>query len=190
MKIDIRIEGTTPLITNKFTDAAAEAASNGTRAASAATDRGTPLEIAMSKLYTNGDDRPGIPQPNLLRCLVEGGRYHKVGKTQITTDKKSLLYACLDVEGVLIYIDHKQPWKVDTRPVRIPATGGRILAHRPMFDDWALEFTASLDLEILSAKLLRAIVDDAGKRVGLGDFRPATKGPFGRFVVTHWVEQS
>jgi hypothetical protein len=55
-----------------------------------------------------------------------------------------------------------------------------------MFDDWKLTFTAELDTTILSEKLLRAIIDDAGKRVGLGDFRPATKGPFGRFVVTNW----
>jgi hypothetical protein len=56
-----------------------------------------------------------------------------------------------------------------------------------MFDDWKMTFTAELDTTILSEKLLRAIIDDAGKRVGLGDFRPATKGPFGRFVVTNWA---
>jgi hypothetical protein len=38
----------------------------------------------------------------------------------------------------------------------------------------------------MNEKLFRAIVDDAGKRVGLGDFRPATKGPYGRYVVTSW----
>ena len=189
MNIDIRIEGITPLITNRFTDAAAEAASNGTRSAIATTDRGTPLEIARSKLYLDLDNALCIPQPNLLRCLIEGGRYHKVGKAQITTDKKSLLYACVDIEGVTVPLIHTQPWKVDTRPVRIPSTGGRILAHRPMFDDWALEFVLTLDLSIMSAKLMRQIVDDAGKRVGLGDFRPSTKGPFGRFVVSHWAEQ-
>jgi hypothetical protein len=75
---------------------------------------------------------------------------------------------------------------VDTRAVRIPATGGRILAHRPMFDDWALEFIADVDTDLMNEKLFRAIVDNAGKRVGLGDFRPATKGPYGRYVVTSW----
>jgi hypothetical protein len=57
-----------------------------------------------------------------------------------------------------------------------------------MFDDWALEFTCSIDTEICGVKLMRQIVDDAGKRVGLGDFRPQCKGltenlssPFGRW---------
>lgn len=187
MEINIRIEGTTPMICNKFTDAAAEAASSGTRAASANTDRGTPHEIAASKLYIGLNGKPCIPQPNLLRCLVDGGQFHKVGKTQVTTTKKSMMYGCVDIAAAEIEIEHRQPWKVDTRAVRIPATGGRILAHRPMFDDWALSFTLELDTTIMGEKLLRQIIDDAGKRVGIGDFRPATKGPFGRFVVTNWA---
>ncbi len=186
MEINITIEGTTPMICNRFTDEAAESATKGTRGASAAADRGTPLEVAESKLYKGLQGNPMIPQPNLLRCLVEGGRFHKAGKTQLTTSKSSIMYSCLDIQGAEIPIAHKEPWRVDTRAVRIPSTGGRILAHRPMFDDWKLTFTAELDTTILSEKLLRAIIDDAGKRVGLGDFRPATKGPFGRFVVTNW----
>lgn len=188
MRLKIRIEGTTALICNKFTDAAAEASSSGTRGSGSAKDRGTPLEIAEAKLYVGLDGKPMIPQPNLLRCLVEGGRFHKVGKTQLTTAKTSHLYACVSVEGTEIPLVHQQPWKVDTRAVRIPSTGGRILAHRPMFDDWALEFEVLLDTSILGAKVFRMVVDDAGNRIGLGDFRPATKGPYGRFVVTRWEE--
>jgi hypothetical protein len=186
MRIKITISGTTPLICNKFTDAAAEAASSGARGSSAGQDRGTPQEIAEGKLYRGISGGFVIPQPNLLRCLVDG-KFHKVGKTQITTEKKSLLYGCLDIEESEIPIAHVQPWKVDTRAVRIPATGGRILAHRPMFDDWKLSFIAVLDTSILGYKLLRQIVDDAGRRIGLGDFRPSTKGPYGKFVVETWA---
>lgn len=189
MKIDIEISGVTPLICHKFTDAAALSSSSGSRGSSSAADRGTPLEQAQSKLYIGLDGGFIIPQPNLMRCLIDGGRFHKVGKTQLTTAKSSQLYACVDIHGSEIKIIHKQPWKVDTRAVRIPATGGRILAHRPMFDDWGLAFIVELDTSIVSSKLFRAVVDDAGKRVGLGDFRPATKGPYGKFVVNVWAEK-
>jgi hypothetical protein len=70
--------------------------------------------------------------------------------------------------------------------VRIPSTGGRILCYRPCFHDWKLDFTLQVDEEMISLKLVRDIVDAAGKRVGLGDFRPDCKGPFGKFVVTRW----
>jgi hypothetical protein len=188
MNIEVTIEGITPLICNRFTDAAAESESGGSRGASASQDRGSPLDIAQSKLYIGLGGKPMIPQPNLFRCLVEGGRFHKIGKTQVTTARASMVFSCLDIEAAEIPIEHKQPWTVDTRAVRIPATGGRILAHRPMFHDWRLTFECELDVSIIGVKLFRQIVDDAGKRVGLGDFRPATKGPYGRFCVTHWQE--
>jgi hypothetical protein len=88
------------------------------------------------------------------------------------------------VVGIELPIEHKEPWSVDTRAVRIPSTGGRILCHRPSFNDWRLSFTLSVDTDLISAKLVREIVDAAGKRIGLGDFRPSCKGPFGKFVVT------
>lgn len=188
MRLAITIEGTTPLICNRFTDAAAESSSNGTRASSAAQDRGTPQEIAASKVYEGINGKPMIPQPNLMRAIVEGGRFTKIGKAQITTAKSTMLYSCVDIAGAEVPIIHKQPWKVDTRAVRIPSTGGRILAHRPMFDDWALEFEADIDESIIGAKIFRQIIDDAGKRIGLGDFRPQCKGPFGKFVVTKWEQ--
>jgi hypothetical protein len=72
--------------------------------------------------------------------------------------------------------------------VRIPATGGRIIRHRAVFNDWRLSFTLNLDATLLAPKMLREIVDAAGSRIGLGDFRPQTKGPFGKYVVTSWEQ--
>lgn len=185
--IRMRLEGTTPLILNKFSDAAAMNASGGSRGSSAAADRGTPQEIAQSKLYTDVDGRTlVVPSPNVLRCIIDGGSFFKSGKSKITTQKTSMIPACVFIDAATVRIEHAQPWKVDTRAVRIPSTGGRVLAHRPMFDDWAIEFDLTLDTSIIGVKTLREVVDAAGNRVGLGDFRPACKGPFGRFVVTKW----
>jgi hypothetical protein len=47
-----------------------------------------------------------------------------------------------------------------------------------------------VDLEMISLRLFREIVDKAGKAIGLGDFRPDNKGPFGRFVVTRWAPEA
>ena len=188
MEIKVEIYGIAPLICNRFTDEKALEATNGTRGSSAAAERKTPLEICQTKLYLDEKGKPGIPQPNLLRNIVQGGAFHKNGKRAITTQRGSMMYSCVDVEGVMIPLITKSGWKVDSRPVRIPSTGGRILCHRPMFDDWRLKFSINLDVSILSPSLLRQIVDDAGSRCGLGDFRPETKGPFGRYRIDHWEE--
>ncbi|OSM07377.1 hypothetical protein MAIT1_04709 [Magnetofaba australis IT-1] len=152
-------------------------------------DRGTPRETAEAKLYIGQAGKPMIPAPNLFRSIIDGGSFFKNGKSKVTTLKSSLIPACFAIEEFELPLKCKDPWMVDTRPVRIPSTGGRILAHRPCFNDWSLSFTANLDDEIISSRLLREIVDAAGVRVGLGDFRPACKGPFGKFVVTNWKEE-
>jgi len=187
--IQITIQGTTPLLCNRFTDEAAMKASSGS-AVVAVGDKGSPKDQADKKLYRDESGKLVIPQPNLFRCILDGGKFFKAGKSKVTTQKSSLIPACLSIDALTIPIDHKDPWSVDTRPVRIPATGGRILCHRPVFNDWALSFTVELDTEILSPKVLRDIVDAAGKRIGLGDFRPDCKGPFGKFVVTRWAEEA
>lgn len=183
--INIRIEGVSPLLCNRFTDAAQQAASSGT-AVSTVGDRGTPKEIAEESLYKDEEGRPVIPQPNLYRCIIDAGTFFKAGKSKVTTQKSSMIPSCVTVDGVVIPLESREGWCIDTRPVRIPSTGGRILRHRAVFNDWALSFHASVDTTILSAKMFREIVDAAGKRIGLGDFRPACKGPFGKFVVTKW----
>jgi hypothetical protein len=190
MLIDVTIEGQTPLLCNKFTDAAAMAATNGARASAAAGDKGTPREQAEARLYVGQDSKCVIPQPNIFRAIIDAGTFFKAGKSKITTQKSSLIPACVSIPCVEIPIEHKDPWEVDTRAVRIPSTGGRILCHRPCFHDWKLSFTIDLDTDIIGVKLLREILDAAGKRIGLGDFRPACKGPFGKFVVTLWEAQA
>lgn len=184
--ISIDIDGTTPLLCNKFTDAAQMQSSSGTRSGIVG-DRGSPREIAESKLYVGNDGREMIPAPNLFRAIIDGGKFFKAGKSLITTQKSSLIPACVSIEEIELPIQHMEPWTVDTRAVRIPSTGGRILSHRPSFHDWKLSFTVTLDDSMMTAKLLREIIDAAGSRIGLGDFRPACKGPFGKFVVTQWV---
>lgn len=189
LRIKIAIAGITPLMLNRFTDEAQIAATSGTRSSSNGGDRGTPREIAESKLYLSAEGVPVVPAPNLLRCLVDGGSFHKIGKRQVTTSKSSLLYACASIVGLDVPIIHTQPWSVDARPVVNPSTKGRFLGYRPRFDDWRLEFECELENAIIAAKLFRHICDDAGKKIGLGDFRPACKGPMGRFVVAHWEEK-
>lgn len=184
--INITIEGASPLLLHRFTDAAQMAATSGARS-SIATDSESPRDQAEQSLYLDDEGAPGIPQPNLYRCILDAGKFFKSGRTKVTTQKSSLIPACVGIRELFLPIKSEGGWKVDTRPVRIPATGGRILRHRPCFDDWGIGFTVDLDDSLIGPKLFREIVDAAGSRIGLGDFRPDTKGPFGKFKVTNWT---
>lgn len=197
--IQIQVTGITPLLMNAFKGD--ENNGSGGSKASAAKDFGTPLQQAQDKMYIGMDGESiVIPQPNIFSCIIEGGKFFKAGKSKVTTLKTSLIPACVffdDVEYPLEYngvagvwtIATMDPscWSVDTRPIRNPSTGGRILRHRPIIHNWRFSFAVTLDTDEMSVGLFRDIVDAAGSKIGLGDFRPGCKGSFGRWKVTNWI---
>lgn len=184
MQINVTIEGTAPLLMNRFNEEAEVKVSSGISAVSIGT-KGTPREQAAKKTYSDSDGNLYIPGPNIFSCLIQAGKFHKNGKTKVTTTKSSLIPAGMALQEVVCPLGTKK-FEVDSRSVVIPATGGRIMAHRPRLDNWSLSFTLDVDESMFSSDFVRLLVDDAGRKIGLGDFRPDRKGPFGKFVVTAW----
>lgn len=123
-----------------------------------------------------------IPGVAIQRALVNAATYSK-GKGRASLQKP--VAACVLITQERISLGIKE-YAVDSRPVVIPATNGRIVRHRPRLDAWQASFIIEYDDELLSDKEVREVVDNAGKRVGLLDFRPEHKGPFGRYMVTEW----
>jgi hypothetical protein len=187
--VQVTIEGVSPLLTNKFTDAAALAVSGGTSATYVG-HKGSPREQAERKLYVDDAGVIHVPGPNVFRAIIDAGVFHKAGKSKVTTARTSLVpaaVALLELTCPLTSPDGSPPkWEVDSRSVVVPSTGGRIMCHRPRLDTWKLSFTLEVDTAMFALPLVRQLVDDAGRRIGLGDFRPSRKGPFGRFVVVAW----
>jgi hypothetical protein len=79
-------------------------------------------------------------------------------------------------------------FEVDSRPVTIPATKGRIMRHRPRFDCWSARFTIRVNEELLPPDFIHQLLVEGGQQIGVGDFRPEKGGPFGTFNLTLWKE--
>jgi hypothetical protein len=125
-----------------------------------------------------------FPATNLQRALVAGATYSK-GKGRASLQKSAAACLMLSPERLTFGVSK---FTIDSRPVVIPATKGRVMRHRPKLENWALSFTLEFDDTLITPAQARRIVDDTGTRVGIGDFRPERKGPFGRFVVVSWAE--
>lgn len=186
MKIQVTIQGTTPLLMNRFTGENEIKVSSGMSGVHVG-DKGTPREQAEKKLYADEKGNLHIPGPNIFACLINAGKFHKIGKSKVTTQKSSLIPAGISVDEITISLNTKT-WEVDSRSVVIPSTGGRIMCYRPRLDEWQLTFNMEIDKDMFTPKFVRLLVDDAGKKCGLGDYRPDRKGPFGKFVVSSWKE--
>lgn len=61
--------------------------------------------------------------------------------------------------------------------------GTRVKRRMPRLVDWTAEATIYVMDEIIDEDVLRRALDDAGKFVGVGRFRPQVGGFYGRFIV-------
>jgi hypothetical protein len=174
--VNVTIEGLTPMLCNRFHEDEADQATSGVRSRQ---ERPGPEEDAKSRLYQNGHGT-FVPAENVRQSIIAASSRTKIGRRAATTDVAAAVY----ISPFELSLDGE--WHVDSRAVVIPATKGRILRHRPMFDDWSLTFDLQIETNLIDEKTVHKIIEDAGNYVGLGDFRPARKGPYGRFQVTKW----
>jgi hypothetical protein len=185
MQIDsfeVTISNISSLLVNRFHEAAQAEATSGVH--SRARDPQTPEEDAESRLYKLPDGQTYFPAENLRQsCITAAGR-HKIGRRTASTDAAAALSIEPDAMPLI------GEWHTDSRAVVIPATKGRLLRHRPMFDKWTISFNMLIVSSMFDVNLARRVLDDAGLYVGIGDFRPQKKGPFGRFQVDNWTKVS
>lgn len=171
--IQVEIRGISPLLMHQFPLVQIEAFEKKTPAEQA--DISAYRDPETGKLY--------IPGTNLQRSLVSAANYSK-GKGRGSLARVAA--ACLFVSPERLCLGVKN-YEVDSRPVVVPATKGRVLRHRAKLETWSVKFEIEYDETLLTEAQVRRVVDDAGKRVGVLDFRPEKKGPFGRFMVISWV---
>jgi hypothetical protein len=147
----------------------------------------TPREQAERHLYKDSEGTLILPMANVLKSIIEAGQFHKLGQKLITTRDRSLVPGGITLPATHYVID-PQEWEVESRRVVNPNNKAAIISHRPRFDRWSLTFTMLIDPVVFTMSIARKLVDDAGKRIGLGSFRPICKGPFGKFIVIRWNE--
>jgi len=145
-------------------------------------EKRTPEDQAEIAAYRTPDGELYIPAEALRQALIRAAVYSK-GKGRASLQKP--VAACIAIEPEYLILD-PQEYTIDSRSVVVPSTKGRVVRHRPRFDEWRIEATIQYDPALVTEKQLRQIIDDAGSRVGVLDWRPDCKGPMGRFVVTAW----
>jgi len=174
MKIRVTIEGTTPFMMHHPRSMNRKATGKKTIP--------SPQEEAKEALYWTSDKSSLMyPAENILRGFVTASRVYKSGKRSITP----FVSGSLDVEPPEVSF-HTKKYEIDTRRAIVQRQG--ILRSRPVLFPWELSFAlvVSDDFPAEATDLLKAIAEECGRRVGLGDFRPEKSGRFGKFKVVGW----
>ena len=168
----ITIKGLSPLLMHSFPMVPIEAI-----------EKKSPQEQAELSAYRNPETKElFVPAIAIQRALVSAASFSK-GKGRSSLQKQ--VAACVIVSPERVGLGVTE-FTIDSRPVVIAATKGRVMRHRPRLDTWEITFNVEWDDTLLKESEVRRIVDDMGSRVGLLDFRPEKKGPFGRSTVIHW----
>jgi hypothetical protein len=142
-----------------------------------------PMEQAeLSSYRIPGTKELCIPGTAIQRALVNAAAYSK-GKGRASLQKVTA--ACVLVLNEYVGLGTTK-FVLDSRPVVVPATKGRIMRHRPKIEKWRGTFGLEWDETLLKEDEVKRIVEDMGKRVGLLEFRPACKGPYGRSKLVKW----
>jgi hypothetical protein len=188
-RYNVRIEGDTPLLQHRFGEAAEAESGKSTRRVTLADE--TPRQAAEKAAYKDGEGRFYFPGAAISRLLREAGGAHKQkGSRKSVKFIVPAAVLVLDDAVVIMNGDGKpaKDFEVDSRPVVIPATRGRVMRHRPRFDKWSAKFQVRVNEAVLGPDVVHKLLTEGGEQIGIGDFRPEKGGPFGTFRVVVWEE--
>jgi len=175
----VSLVGESPLLMNRVVDV-------GGSARKGEKDSPKPEDVFV-KAYSTPDGKLYQPATHIHRAMIRAASAYKMpgsSRKAITP----LVAGGIRVEPEAIPHIH-QEWAVDARTVVVPATKGRVNRFRPRLDAWELEFRIHVFDERMTAATLQRILEDAGRLIGIGDYRPEKTGPFGRFRVARFEEE-
>jgi hypothetical protein len=182
-------QGTTPLLLHRATEEALSG--DGTRSNTVA-EREDSRDICEKHIYRLSTRQIAVPGGAISRMLREAGGAHKAKGS-----RKSIKYLVpaavivLDDLCGLFLNDRKtaiSDFEVDSRPVTIPATKGRIMRHRARLNEWCFRVNLRINDEILPEDVVRRLMTEGLQQIGLGDFRPERGGPFGTSDLVSWLQ--
>jgi hypothetical protein len=187
--LKVRLIGVSPLLMHS--DKFADPLNPETKAHKAITSKRKKTDedhaaIARSEwfggLYYDREIGPYLPTQNIRSAIVDGAKLNKLG----THVKRSVLI--LEDQAKLEYKgprDASALWDSgrfhDARSVVVGTS--RLMRYRPKFDDWAVTLNVMYNPEVIDRDQLIACMKNAGKFIGIGDFRPNKGGQLGRFDV-------
>lgn len=177
-KYEVEIKGVSPYLMHRFGE---EEADKSSQIKSGKKDY---KSEAIKALYKSPEGEIYVPNTQLHMCLVEAGKEQRIpGGGKKTYSKLYGAFLIIDPFSIPML---NQNYEIDERPVVVQRA--RVIRYRPIFKEWGLKFVITVMEDNIPEEALKEGLDRAGSYVGIGDFRPQKKGPFGRFIVTSFKE--
>lgn len=189
-RFEIELKGVTPLLHHRMTEEELFGLLGAKSSKKKDKEEQTPREIAEKYAYKSGDNYC-IPTSYIVGAFRGIASEYK----QKNSQRKSLKsiaggifraeyeFATLEDHDGVPLID----FEVDIRKATNHQKGA-VAVCRPRFDKWKLKTIISVDTGLVNEDTVLEMLNDAGKRSGIGSFRVSKGGYFGQFVVTDFQE--
>jgi hypothetical protein len=181
-KIDVKIRGLTPLLMNRLNPESLKSKSR-MKMAQYSTEKDAEASAYMAEI--GGKKQLYIPQEALYSMIIQTATQYRAKRISLS----SLLAGTMRVEPEKIPLGTDK-YEIDERAVVIQRQ--RVLKGRAKIPKWSAKFQIIYDSKRLPEGIeatLKEILEDAGTRMGLLDYRPQHRGWFGTFVVESFTPE-
>ena len=134
----------------------------------------------QTSLWLDSKGAPTIP-PAAIRAVIETGARKLKQGPQVREGMVVMDIESLDYDTERYGMSIKELGQSTQFTAAVVVQRSRILRTRAKFDDWVCTFVLDCDDELIDQTQLASWLDIAGRRIGLGDWRPEKSGDYGRF---------
>jgi len=177
--LTFKVTGTSDLLMNNPESMNQEGPSSRTK-------KFDPKREAEIRLYENKEGHFYIPTIAFLNSLWNGAAYEKIGKDAARSRIAAAIF-CAEEESILLNKDTEEiidDYEIDSRYVVVQKA--RIMRSRPKIKNWMCYVNFEVDDEYIPVEHIPKLFNKAGKVIGILDYRPQHRGPFGRYEVEIW----
>jgi len=175
-KIDVVIRGLTPLLMNRLNPESLKAKSR-MKLEQYSTEKDAEASAYMAEI--GGKKQLYIPQEAIYSMIIQTAKQYRVKRVSLS----SILAGTMRIEPEKIPLGTDK-YEIDERAVVIQRQ--RVLKGRAKLPKWKAKFQIVYDSKRLPEGIeetLKTVLEDAGTRMGLLDYRPQHRGWFGTFQV-------
>ena len=174
----IGVQGTAPLLFHGWNNESIDA-----KGKSAKGSKAKKSDDVESYVYRNDTGLLGIPGKNFYAAVVEAGRYVQDPRSPRKSARDLCRAGIVPLTVIATFTPKTKEWDyLDKQRVTVQRAG--ITRTRPaMREGWSVTFDLLINLpEYISQPLLSKLLIDAGRLVGVCDYRPT----YGRFAVNNF----
>lgn len=178
--IEIPIRGITPLITNAWTNESFQDLRD--IADGKKTKKRDPIDRVAKyegSIYRDRKGRFGVLARSFKVCAVDFA-HRDLGIDKTLVRKAFFIYA--DSDELVLFKKHSEPIMREDwgRP---GGRGNAMLFYRACFEEWEMKLRTEFDPGLMRPEDVVNLLSRAGSAIGVGAWRPACDGEFGRFEV-------